>query len=287
MNIYGAMIVFFLFNLSVAGANQPLTITSLTKTIVLSETKLNQLNLEHIRMNYSRAYPGLMMDYDGIRLCDLLNDYSINPLHTLEFIAKDNFSVLIQAKYVLNCTDKDSVAYLVIEPDYKWPILSNHTNTTGGPYAIIWKNPERSHISDEYWAWSVINIVEHSKVNESIVIAPPQNIPPNREDRILNGYKVYVSHCSSCHTINHKGQASIGPDLGTPKNIFDYYPDVQQLKKFIRNPQSVRKLPKGRMSGSSYIGLNNNELDDLINYFKFMVQNPVKHSDLFNTRNDS
>lgn len=270
MIIFIAIIVFFLFNLQVVHANQPLTIASLTKTSVLHKAKLNKLNLKHISMDYSRAYPGVMMDYYGVRLCDLLSDYSINPLHTLEFIAKDNFSVLIQAKYVLNCSDKDSIGYLVIEPDHKWPKLFNHTNTTAGPYAIIWTNPKLSYISDEYWAWSVIKIVEHSMVGESIVIGSPKDIPQIRKKQILNGYNIYVSHCSSCHTIDHKGQASIGPDLTSPKNIFDYYPDTLQLKKFIRDPQSVRQIPNGRMSGSSYIGLNNNDLDDLINYFKFV-----------------
>jgi cytochrome c2 len=275
MKTFIATMIIFLFGLPVLFAeqdpsNQPLTIVSQTKTSVLQKASLNNLSLKNIRMDYSRAYPGVMMDYYGIRLCDLLSDYSINSRHTLEFIAKDNFSVLIEAKYALDCDDKASIAYLVIEPDHKWPILFNHTNTTAGPYAIIWTNPERSYISDEYWAWSVIKIVEHTVVDKSIVIEPPKDIPQFRKKQILNGYKVYISHCSSCHTINHKGKASIGPDLTSPKNPFDYYPDIHQLKQFIRDPQSVRQIPNGRMSGSSYIGLNDDDLDDLISYFKFI-----------------
>ncbi|MBI2786865.1 MAG: cytochrome c, partial [Legionella longbeachae] len=142
----------------------------------------------------------------------------------------------------------------------------------------IWTNPERSYISDEYWVWSVVKIVEHTAVDESIVIAPPKDIPPSNKKTILKGYKIYVSHCSSCHTINHIGQANIGPDLSSPNNPLDLYPNVRQLKQFIRDPQSVRKLPKGRMSGSSYIGLNNKDLDDLISYFSFIKSKMSSHS---------
>lgn len=269
MTIRITIILCLLFHLPAVCAKPPISIRGLEKASVLSQAELKKRDVQPVRMDYNRAYPGVMMTYDGIRLCDLLRDYDINPEHTLEFIAMDNFSVLIPAKYALNCTEKDSVAYLAIEPDSGWPTLFNHTNTTAGPYAIIWTHPERSYISDEYWAWSVTKIVEHAQVDESVVAGPPQNMPPNEQAALLNGYKVYVSHCSSCHTLYQKGQASIGPDLGRPKTVFDYYPDIQQLKKFIRDPQSVRQTPNGRMSGSSYVGLHDDDLDDLIRYFKF------------------
>ncbi len=271
MPLYIAIIMIFFIHCSLSYASPSLTIASFKKKSVLTNKALNALHLQHLRMDYSRAYPGVTMDYEGIRLCDLLENHSINPLHTLEFIAQDNFSVLIPAKYTLNCSDQSSIAYLVIEPEKGWPKLFNYTNTSAGPYAIIWTNPELSYISDEYWVWSVVKIVEHSSIDESIVIGPPQQTPPLRKKDILNGYNVYVSHCSSCHTINHIGQASIGPDLSQPKNIFDYYPDTQRLKQFIRDPQSVRTLANGRMSGSSYVGLNNEDLDDLIKYFKYIL----------------
>ncbi|WP_083503193.1 c-type cytochrome [Legionella birminghamensis] len=89
---------------------------------------------------------------------------------------------------------------------------------------------------------------------------------------------MYVSHCSSCHTIKHIGKATIGPDLIIPKTIFDYYPDNKQLKQFIRNPESVRKLPNSRMSGSSYAGLNDADLEDLIDYFEFIIKSPRRLS---------
>ncbi|KTD06364.1 hypothetical protein Lgra_3141 [Legionella gratiana] len=248
--------------------SKSLTLITHAKMTSFSRFALINMKLETIKMDYSRAYPKRLMNYKGIRLCNLLKDYSIKPNSILEFIAEDNFSVLIPAHYVLNCNENASIAYLVIEPKNKWPILDNYTNTTAGPYALIWTNPERSYISDEYWAWSVTQIIEHTSMTG--VILAPKNLPLSRKKQILNGYKVYVSHCSSCHTINYQGKASIGPDLMWPKNPFDYYPDIKQFKQFVRDPQSVRKIPNGRMSGSSYIGLHDKDLDDLICYLKFI-----------------
>ena len=248
-----------------------LTIESQMQTATLNTKQLRSLKLESVEMDYNRAYPNTKMVYQSLKLCDLLKQYHINPANILEFVAKDHFSVLIPAYKVLNCKKNASIAYLAIEPDKKWPILFNHTNTTAGPYAVIWTHPDRSYISDEYWVWSVVKIIEHQHIDESIVISAPAHIPGKVKTKVLNGYHIYVSHCSSCHTIKHIGKATIGPDLMYPKTISDYYPDKNQLKQFIRNPESVRKIPNARMSGSSYVGLNDADLEDLIYYFEFII----------------
>lgn len=250
-----------------------LTIIGQKQTAILNTKQLRSLRLESVEMDYNRAYPNTKMVYQSLKLCDLLKQYHINSDNILEFVAKDHFSVLIPAHKVLNCKENTSIAYLAIEPDKKWPILFNHTNTTAGPYAVIWTSPHRSYISDEYWVWSVFKIIEHQHIDESIVISEPTHLSQKIKKRVLNGYHIYVSHCSSCHTIKHIGKATIGPDLVYPKTIFDYYPDKKQLKQFIRNPESVRKIPNARMSGSSYVGLNDIDLEDLIYYFEFIINN--------------
>lgn len=249
-----------------------LTIVTQNQTATLNTKKLRSLKLELVEMDYNRAYPNTKMTYQTLKLCDFLKKYHINPGNILEFVAKDHFSVLIPAHKVLNCQKNASIAYLAIEPDKKWPILFNHTHATAGPYAVIWTHPELSYISDEYWVWSVVKIIEHQHVDESIVISAPTHIPKKAKKRVLNGYHIYVSHCSSCHTIKYIGKATIGPDLMYPKTIFDYYPNKSKLKQFIRNPESIRRIPNGRMSGSSYAGLNNADLEDLIYYLEFIIK---------------
>jgi len=249
---------------------QTLTVTSKSKSQIFNKNHLQQWPLANIKINYSRAYPGKLLSYKAIKLCDFLKPFKFNANKKLLFTASDDFAVIIPAKLVLNCKKEQSIAYLAIEPDKKWPLLSNHTNQTAGPLAVIWTSPHLSYISDEYWAWSLVKISEYDDSNEAFVIKAPQKINSSNKKEILNGYKVYVSHCSSCHTINHIGTATIGPDLSSPHNPLDYYPNKLTLKKFIRNPQSVRYLKNGRMSGSSQIGLKEKDLNDLISYFTYM-----------------
>lgn len=270
MRIFFIILSAFILSAGHAFANPIFTLATPTQTKNYDQQQLAKIGLKTVRMNYNRAYPGVMMDFSSVRMCDLLRVYAINPDNTLEFIAEDNFSVFIPAKYLLDCNPKHSIAYLAIEPHNKWPVLFNHTNTTAGPFALIWTNPKRSYISDEYWAWSVTKVIERQSISKKKVIESPTNIPLSVRKQVLNGYQVYVSHCASCHTINHIGNASIGPDLSSPKTPLDYYSDIKLLKQFIRDPQSVRKIPNGRMSGSSTTGLHDDDLDDLIRYFQYI-----------------
>ncbi len=157
---------------------------------------------------------------------------------------------------------------LAIEPDKRWPIIDNHTQTTAGPYEIIWLHPERSYISDEYWAWSVVSIKISNKMDYKEVMAPPET----KNKAIINGYGFYISHCEGCHTLNHVGKSHIGPDLNCPKNPWEYYTDEKILKQFIRDPKSVRNLANSRMSGSSKQFLSDNDLNDLLQFYNYMQQ---------------
>lgn len=225
-------------------------------------------NIAQISMSNNRAYPGIKMNYTSIRLCDLLKPYQIEPTDMLEFISADKFSVLIPARKVMTCNKNSAIGYLAVEPTKKWPLLKNGTNTTAGPFDVIWINPEKSYISNEYWAWSVIKITVHKKLDPNIFMSRPDT----KDVHIQRGFDVYISHCAGCHSINNVGKGVIGPDLNIPKNPVEYYPNDVTLKKFIRDPQSVRKIENDRMSGSGEDFLNNADLDDLISYFHYMVK---------------
>lgn len=263
-------LIFTLFIIFAFSKVNAFTVISKQRSETFTYKQLSKLVSIEIPMTYSRAYPGQLMTYRSIKLCDFFKAFRFSSKSTLEFIANDNFSVLIPASYVLSCDAKKSIAYLAIEPKSKWPLLKNHTNTTAGPYAVIWTDPHKSSISDEYWSWSVNKVIEHTEINESIVISAPQNVAEPNKKNILNGYEVFVSHCSSCHTINGIGKAVIGPDLSSPNNPLDFYPNIKRLKQFIRSPKSVRYFANSRMSGSSLAGLSEVDLNDLIAYFAYM-----------------
>jgi cytochrome c2 len=244
-----------------------LQIITADKSILLTTSKLlSHPALTQATINNDRAYPNKTLHHKVIPLCKLLAPFGVRQQDIIELISEDNFHVYVPALKVMDCSKSASLAMLAIEPASKWPIIDNNTGSTAGPYEIIWLHPERSYISNEYWAWSVITIKIIRKLDYKNVLSPPQTTNPS----IVNGYNIYISHCEGCHAINHKGKSSIGPDLNCPKNPLEYYPKINLLKKFIREPKSVRTLPKGRMSGSSIKSLSNNDLDDLIKFFTYI-----------------
>ncbi|QMT59856.1 cytochrome c family protein [Legionella sp. PC997] len=250
-----------------ASSSSTLHITTPNKSLTLTRTELlSHPNLTQVTINNDRAYPDKVMHHKAIPLCKLLAPFHIKKQDIIEFIAKDNFHVYVPAGKVMDCSKNASIAMLAIEPSSNWSIIENHTGLTAGPYEIIWLYPERSYISPEFWAWSVVAIKITRELNYHHVLSPPKT----KNTSIANGYKIFISHCEGCHTINHIGKSDIGPDLNCPKNPLNYYPNMTQLKKFIRDPKSVRSLPQGRMTGSDRQSLSDKDLNDLIKFFAYM-----------------
>lgn len=265
-------ILIFLLISNIAYASQPsLTIETPTKSKSFSTTDLLKMDVAHLTMNNSRAYLGITMKYEAVKLCEILKPFHVKQSDTVELISSDNFAVLVPAKYVLNCANHTPIGYLAIETaDKPWPKLlhnnpdkSHADEGTAGPFAVIWVNA--ANLSNEYWAWKVVTIKVHDKLDPKIYL----NAPSTDDKQVLNGYHIYVSHCAACHTINKIGKAVIGPDLNIPRNPTEYYSDVT-LKKFIRDPQSVRKKKNDHMSGTSEETLSNKDLNDLVVYLRYM-----------------
>ena len=231
----------------------------------ISNQLIKGIQKEQVRMDYSRSYMGKIMDYQCVPMRSIMLKLGVKKNAIVELIAKDNFSVYVPANLFFESSKSKSIPYLAIEPtqDRGWPRLKNGTSSSAGPYQIIWTNPSYSHISDEYWAWSVTNITIHKTYPQDKLMP----LPKTNNQNIKLGHKIYISHCASCHAINKFGNAVIGPNLGNPHNPLDYYPKHSDLKAFIRNPNKFRP---GRMSGSSKAGMNNKELNALISYFEFI-----------------
>lgn len=220
-----------------------------------------------VSISNDRAYPNRIMNHEAIPLCQLLAGYDIDQESMIELIATDDFHVYVPARKIMQCDENSAIAMLAIEPDNKWPVINNNTGTTAAPYEIIWLHPEKSYISDEYWAWSVVQIKFNQSLKKDVIAAPE-----TADLHVKNGYQIFISHCEGCHSMNHIGKGRIGPDLSWPKNPWEYYSDRKTLVKFIRDPQSVRHLPKGRMNGSNEQFLSSNDLSDLLNYLAYMLK---------------
>jgi cytochrome c2 len=270
-NIRLLLLISIFASLSAAAAQPVLTIStqSISKRYSRSSLMRSQA-LEQVRINDNRAYPGKEMVLAAVKLCELLKSYPIKASYMIELIAADGFSVYVPAAKIKACNNQSAIAYIAIEPDTKWPLLDNGTNTTAGPFDVIWVHAKKSYISNEYWAWSVVQIKIHQKPDKDLLNLKPANA----SKQVEHGYEIYISHCAGCHTINHIGKATIGPDLKEPKTPFDYYPEDKQLKKFIRDPQSIRS---GRMSGSGEDFLNESDLDGLIAYLRYSAKRFTSH----------
>ncbi|OEH45786.1 hypothetical protein lpari_03299 [Legionella parisiensis] len=146
---------------------------TLTNPELLSHPYLTQVTI-----NNDRAYPNKIMPHKVIPLCKLLAPFQIRQHDIIELIAKDNFHVYVPAVKIMDCSKNASIAMLAIEPVSKWPIIDNNTGLTAGPYEIIWLYPERSYISNEYWAWSITTIKIIRKLNYQHVLAPPKQQTP-------------------------------------------------------------------------------------------------------------
>ena len=230
----------------------------------ITEALLKPLPHKTVTMDYSRAYMGKVMTYHCVSMKSLLEKLHAKETDVIELIAKDDFSVYVPSRLFFETDPKQhSIGYLAIEPKTTWPKLWNDTGETAGPYQVIWTHPEVSHISDEYWAWSVTSIAIHPSLPKDMIIPAPET----ERSSVLRGHQIYISHCAACHNIDNIGKAVIGPDLSGKNAPLTAYPSRQQLAAFIRNPNQFRS---GRMSGSSFEGLPNEELENLIDYFEFL-----------------
>lgn len=157
-------------------SNTTLQIITPKQSFTLTNPELlSHPDLTQVTINNDRAYPKKIMHHKVIPLCKLLAPFHIRQHDLIEFIAHDNFHVYVPAVKIMDCSKNASIAMLAIEPASKWPIIDNYTGLTAGPYEIIWLYPERSYISNEYWAWSVITIKIIRKLNYQHVLAPPKN----------------------------------------------------------------------------------------------------------------
>ena len=77
----------------------------------------------------------------------------------------------------------------------------------------------------------------------------------------------FITSCFACHKIQKMGTAVMGPDLNYPMNPTEYFKNGI-LKKFIRNPRSIRDWPDRQMPGFSKKEMSDNELNNLIKYLE-------------------
>ena len=129
-----------------------------------------------------------------------------------------------------------------------------------GPFYVVWENPT-AHDPNRYpWPYQLVAIELASYASRYPHTAPaglPADAPA------WAGFTIFRRECIACHAINGEG-GTIGPELNLPQSIVEYRAE-EQLKAFIRNPQTFRYT-----SMPPHQHLTPADLDAVIAYFRAM-----------------
>ena len=259
----------FLFP-GIALAGEP-TLTLVTKTGKATYTisdLLKRKDVETVIVENDPVYPGQKMEYVALKVTSLFDQIELDDDAVIQFKTLDGFSAPVSRQRLLNTSSTESIAYIAMElPDKKWPPMKPG-KPSAGPFYLIWKNPELSHISSEEWSYMLAAF----EVKDSLETTYPEIFPSNKlsgDDPVTKGFQLFVKNCFACHTMNKEGASTIGPDLNVPMNPTEYF-RATALKELIRNPQSVRHWPNGRMKGFKPDIISDQDLNHLIAYLEHM-----------------
>ncbi|MGV8860749.1 MAG: c-type cytochrome [Pseudomonas sp.] len=220
-------------------------------------------------VSYKRA-----MTYRAVPMAALLG--GITAKDHLQAVATDGFAAEMPAGPLLESTG--ARAWLAIEdPTAPWPTLGENQQSPG-PFYLVWTEPKAGNISPEQWPFAVNKVRILASVAERFpMMLPDRTLAAN--DPINQGFALFQKNCLACHRLNGAGDSQLGPDLNQPHSPIEYFAG-DYLKRYIRDPQSLRQWPQAKMPAISTAVLSDGELDQLIGYLRHMAQRRTAASTL-------
>ena len=205
------------------------------------------------------------MTYRAVPLAALLP--GLTPQSHLQAVALDGFAAELTAAPLLEKTG--ARAWLAVEdPAQPWPALADG-KPSAGPFYLVWTDPQAGHISPEQWPFQISGIKQLKTVAERFpALLPDPKLATN--DPVNQGFALFQKNCLACHRLNGAGDAQVGPDLNIPYNPTEYF-GGDFLKRYIRDPQSLRHWPQAKMPGFAASVLPDDELEMLVGYLKHMA----------------
>jgi len=221
------------------------------------------------------AYKRTMV-YRAVPLRTIVHD--LGDMKALQFKAEDGFVATLPVSLLTGAAQP----WIAIEPpDKPWPPLKLG-GRSAGPFYLVWLSPERSNVSPEQWPYQLRAISETDALPEtSQEILPDASLPKDSAE--YRGLQVYSANCASCHRINGVGAANVGPDLNLPFSPTEYFQPAF-LRRYIRNPASVRSWPGMKMPGFPESVISDAQLNDLLAYLRSLAnrrnaaQAPQQHA---------
>ena len=257
-----------LLSLPLAAAQLDLQLGANSRTWQTEEL-LKHPQLQSLTINNDVSYKK-DMTYQAVPLAALLT--GVKPEDHLQAVALDGFAAELAAAPLLN---KDGArAWLAIEdPARPWPPLSAGKHSAG-PFYLVWTDPQAGNISPEQWPFEVASI----KLMAPVAQRFPALLPDpalKADDPVNKGFALFQKNCLACHRLNGAGDAQFGPDLNIPYSPTEYF-GADFLKRYIRDPQSLRQWPQAKMPGFSAQVLPDGDLEMLVGYLKHMAGRKAK-----------
>ncbi len=267
-HLLGLMLA-FTFAVTGASAAQLVIHDGTRRTEIDTAALLARPDRAEVAIARDQAYGGATR-YQAVPLAALLESFPTeDPGGTLEAAATDGFAAQIPLAVVRSAGPDAARGWLAIEaPGAAWPSLPGKP-VSAGPFYIVWERPAASGVSPEFWAYQVAALrYVASPARRWPQMTVEAGLPADHPARV--GQAAYTAICLSCHRINGAGSADMGPDLNQPMSPVEYF-RIPALRRYIRDPSSVRSWPEQKMPGFSADQLSEVQLDGLIAYFEHMV----------------
>ena len=205
------------------------------------------------------------MTYRAVPLAVLLP--GLKPDSHVQAVALDGFAAELAAGPLLE--KNGARAWLAVEdPAHPWPALAQG-KPSAGPFYLVWTDPQAGPISPEQWPFQISGIKQLKSVAERFpALLPDPKLAAN--DPINQGFALFQKNCLACHRLNGAGDAQVGPDLNIPYSPTEYF-GADFLKRYIRDPQSLRHWPQAKMPAFAASVLPDNELELLVGYLKHIA----------------
>ena len=210
------------------------------------------------------------MTYRAIPAALLLKDGGLGPDDYVQARAVDDFSIGVPGHLFDDAAHVEP--FVAIEdPAAPWPSVPGKSETAG-PYYLVWRIVPPATVSAEFWAYHLAALaVTDGPVKRWPALGVGADVPA--DDPIRTGLDRYVALCIACHRFKGAGEGRQGPDLGEPMMPTQYF-QIPALKKLIRDPNSVRRLPEGKMPGYDQQTLSDSDLDALIAWLAYKAGRP-------------
>lgn len=239
-----------------------------TARALTRQTLLARPDATDIHVPRDIAY-GKPMTFRAVPFADLLGD-KLPADGVLETRAADGFAAQLPLDLVRRRMPAGAVPWLAIEdPAHPWPKLPGK-QVSAGPFYLVWLGPDASSVRGEQWPYQIVRItIESSPLARWPSLAVDAALPA--DDPARAGQRLFVTQCLACHRIDGAGSSHAGPDLNAPMNPVDYFQPAA-LRRYIRNPASVRDWPGRSMPAFPPDQLSDRELDQIVAYLAYMAR---------------